>query len=122
MFFVSGKPPVCESNCSGSDRYIEENCCCTVGKSLRARSRSLCSSNEPHDAGQGGLLADSRNAPSKASATCDRSSNDLAARPLRDCPRLAGNHRLVNIVGPLGDWAIGPNPGPWPDKDNVADP
>src|SRR5712671_725335 len=121
MFFVSRKPPVSKSNCSGRDRHIEENCCCTVGKSLRARSRSLSSSNEPHDAGQGGLLPDSRNADSKASATGDRSRNDFAARSLRDCPRLAGNHRLVNIGGPLGDCAIRRNPGSGPYKDNVAD-
>ena len=43
----------------------------------------------------------------------------LSPGPLRDCPGLARNHRLVNIGGPLDNCAIRRNALSGPHKDNV---
>jgi hypothetical protein len=87
---------------------------------LGSRPRSLRGSNKPHDPGQSGLLPNGRNADSKASATDDRSRDDGRTRPLRDCPGLAGNHRLVDIGSALDDYAIRRDAGSGPDKNYVA--
>ena len=44
----------------------------------------------------------------------------LAPGPFRNCPGLAGDHRLVNIGSALDDCAIRRNAGSGPDKDNVT--
>jgi hypothetical protein len=68
---------------------------------------------------EGRLLPDCRNADSKASASSDRSRNDLTALCLRDRPGLAGNHGLVNIGGAFDDCAVRRHAGSGSDKDNV---
>jgi hypothetical protein len=80
----------------------------------------LRGSHDSHDAGQRGLVPDSRNADSKASTRGNGSRNDFGTCLLRDCPRLAGKHRLVDISDPLKDNAICGDPGTWADKDNVT--
>src|ERR1035441_5901950 len=120
MFFVPCEPPISESTRSRCYRHIEKDCGGTVGEILRVRSRSLRSSDEPHDAGQGGLLSDGRYADSKTTATGNRSRNDLAAWCLRDRPGLAGNHRLVNIGRALDDFTIRWNASSRSDKDDIT--
>src|SRR5215831_511419 len=73
VLFVPRHPPVGESNRTRSERNVKEDCCCTVGKGLCAGGRSLCGGHKPHNARESGLVTDSRNANTKASATGDRS-------------------------------------------------
>src|SRR5439155_23819384 len=115
MFFVARKPPVGESNGPRHDCNIEKDCGCTVSEGLGSRSRRLRSSNKPHYPGESGLLSNCRNAHSNASSTDDSSRNDGCAGPLRDCPRLAGNHPLVYIINAIYDYAIRRDTGSGPD-------
>ena len=76
--------------------------------------------NQPHNAGEGGLLADCRDADAKASAAGHGSRDHRSARHLRYGLRLARDHRLVNIGSALDDYAIRWDASSGPDKDNVA--
>ena len=92
----------------------------TVGKDLRAGGRRLCGGNQPHDAGEGGLLADCGHADPKASTAGNRSRDHGRTLSLQDRFRLARNHRLVNICDAFDDGAIRRDAGSGPDKDHVT--
>jgi hypothetical protein len=80
----------------------------------------LRGSNKPHDPGQSGLLANRRDADAEASATRNRTRNDLVTKPLRDSSRLARNHRFVNFGSAFDDCAICWNSGTRPYQDNIT--
>src|SRR5215471_21094969 len=119
VLFVTRQPPVGESNRTRGDRNIKENCGGTVGKGLCAGCRSLCGGHKPNNARESGLLADSRNADTKASATGDRSCGHSRTWSFRYCPRLTGDHRLVNIGVTFDHRAIRWDPSSRPDENYV---
>src|SRR5882762_11702380 len=120
VFSVTCKPPVGERNRARYDCYVKKDRGRTVGKSLRARPRSLRGDDKPHDSGESGLVSNCRNADAKASATGNRSRNDSGTRHLRYRLGLAGDHGLVNVGRALSDNAIRRNACSWPNKNDVA--
>src|SRR6266851_6397850 len=109
-----------ESNRTRHDCHIKKNRGCTVSKSLRARAGSLRRGDEPHDSGEGSLVADCRNADTKATATYDCSRDNCGACPFLFRFGLASDHGYVNIGNALNDSAICRDTGSGPDKNDVA--
>ncbi len=112
--------PVDESDRARHNRHVKKDCGGTVGKSLRARARSLGGGDEPHNSGKGGLVPDCGNADAKTSAAGNCSRNNFRTCPLRHRFGLAGDHGLVNIGRALHNRAICGNAGSGPHKNDIA--
>src|SRR5262249_23274809 len=99
--------------------YIEKECGGSVCECLCARPGSLRSSNQPHDAREGGLLSHRGYADSQASTTGNRSRDDAIPRSFCDLPRLARNRGLVNIGSAFEDCAMRRDSGSGTNQDDV---
>ena len=91
-----------------------------VGQRLDGRLRALRLLDHAHDLRQDGVASDPRGAQDEGAAAIDRRPDDLVARPLGDRHRLAGQHRLVEARGALGDDAVDGHLLPWPHAHEVA--
>src|SRR6267143_504832 len=97
VFSVACKPPVSESNRARCDCHVKKDRGRTVGKSLRARPRSLRSGDEPHDSRESGLVSNCRNAGPWSNK------NDVANAQLREWNGL--NVSAIYSLG--GGWEQG---------------
>ena len=95
----------------------------------RTRSASACArlvtrlrfGDEPLDAGQRGVVADRVDPHPQRESVAHRAGDDAVARPLRDRPRLAGDHRLVELGLAVDDRAVGGHPAARAHEHDVAD-
>ncbi len=90
-----------------AERHEEEQRGGAVRQHLRVRLRGLGLGDQPHDPGQGGLLADGGDPDAQAAAGSDGAGDDLLAGLLGDRARLAGDHRFVDIGRAFGHRPIG---------------
>ena len=99
-FRVALQPPEDERDAPGGERDVEQDRGGAVGERLGPRRRRLGRRDHPHDPRQRRLLADGGHPDAQAAAGGDRAGDDLVARLLRHRPRLAGDHRLVDVGRP----------------------
>jgi hypothetical protein len=92
---------------TGADGHVREDHCGAVGDVLRSRFRCLRLRDEPHDAGERGLIADARDADPKRSRTVDRAGDRLGTRTLAHRPRLSCERGLVNVGLAIDDLTVG---------------
>ena len=121
VFPVAREPPISESQCAGHHRHVEEECGGPVGDSLRARTGCLGTGNEPHDAGESGLIPNGGNAHAKASATGNGPGNHLGTHPFRHRPGLAGDHGFIDVRSALHHSPVCRNASARAHENDVAD-
>ena len=118
---LAERGPDHERDDARAERHEEEQRGGTVRQHLRVRLRGLGLGDQPHDPGQGGLLADGGDPNAQAAAGSDGAGHDLLAGLLGDRARLAGDHRFVDIGRALDHRPIGGDARPRPHQDDVAD-
>ena len=92
----------------GAGRHVEEQSGGAVGERLRTRARRLRLGDEPLDAGERGVVADGLHAHADRGVGRDGPGDDAVARRcFGDRPRLAGDHRLVELGLAVDDHAVG---------------
>ncbi len=77
--------------------------------------------DQAHDPGQGGLVAGGADLDPKRTTANDGAGDDGLTRRPGHGPRLARDHRLVDVGSPLDDHPIGRHPSAGTDQDGVAD-
>ena len=92
---------------AGAGGHVEQQRRGAVGQRLRARARRLRFGDEPLDAGERGVVADRLDAHADGGVGRDRPGDDAVADVLRHRPRLAGDHRLVELGLAVDDHAVG---------------
>jgi hypothetical protein len=102
-------------------RHVEEQPRCSIGECLRARPRRFGLRDETLDAGQPRPLADRTHPHVRRRAEDDGSGDDRSARGPFDGPRLAGDHRLVELDRFGQQLTVGGDPPAGPDQHDVLD-
>ena len=93
-----------------------------VGERLRPRARRLRLRDQPHDAGERGLLPGAGDLDAQRAGAVHRPGDHRSSRVLRDGPRLARDHRLVDVAVPSRTTAVGRDARARAHEDEVADP
>ena len=108
---------------AGAGGDVEEQRRRAVGERLRARPRRLRLGHEPLDAGERVSSPTALDAHADRRVGRDRPGDDpVAARASRDRPRLAGDHRLVELGRAVDDLAVGRDAAARPHQHDVAAP
>ena len=109
-----------ERDDAGGRGDVEEQCGGAVGQRLRTRARRLRLGDEPLDAGERGVVADGLDPHADRGVGRDRAGDDPVADLLRHRPRLAGDHRLVDLRFAVDDRAVGGDTRAGADEHDVA--
>ena len=117
---VAEQSPDEEGYEAGPDRNVDENCREAVGERLGAGAGGLGLLDQALDAGQRGVGADRLHPDADRGAGDDGAGDDLVARSLRNWPRLAGDHRLIELRLALADLPVGRYSGAGPHQDHIA--
>ncbi len=102
------------------DRHDREPERGTVRERLRPGLCGLCLLHHRDHLGQVGVLAGSFDLELHGSVAVDRPADELVADLFPDGSGLAGEHRFVNVTGPVGDHAVGGDLLSRFDHDDVA--
>ncbi len=119
---VTEGDPGDEGHRRGRGGHGEEQGRGPVGQDLGPRAGGLGLGHQPLDARQGGLLPDGVDAQAHGRVGGDRAGHDPVPGGAGDGPGLPGDHRLVELGGPLGDLTVGGRPAPGSDQHHVAPP
>ena len=95
-----------------------------AARSARACAREredLCLLDQAHDPGKRGPFARPRDLNPERAGPVDRPGDHALAPRLLHRPRLAGDHRLVDLAVALHDRSVGRNTRTWAHQDRVSD-